>query len=132
MSKRVIALGLIAYVMSVFLLSDPSVTATIKHKYVGANRCALCHKTRKLGKQFQIWSKTRHAQAYRTLGTGEAREIAEREGVEGNPQKSPACLRCHVTGYGEPPEAFADSYAIEEGVSCETCHGAGGVNREKN
>ncbi len=24
-----------------------------------------------------------------------------------------------------PPEAFADSYAIEEGVSCETCHGAG-------
>ena len=62
--------------------------------------------------------------AYATLATERALEIAHDDGVGGDPQQSPACLRCHTTGHGAG-RAFRDTFAVDEGVGCEACHGAG-------
>jgi YVTN family beta-propeller protein len=45
-------------------------------------------------------------------------------GVAEDPQLSPACLKCHVTG-GGPGAPVAKTYDLMEGVGCESCHGAG-------
>jgi YVTN family beta-propeller protein len=66
-----------------------------------------------------------HARAYAVLGTDHAKEIALQQGVEGDPQTSPQCLKCHTTAYHEPAGGQTESYWIYEGVGCEACHGAG-------
>lgn len=37
-------------------------------------------------------------------------------------QQDSTCLKCHVTGFGLPA---TDKYSVEEGVTCEACHGPG-------
>lgn len=98
---------------------------TPEHSYVGADKCIICHKSEKKGNQAKQWKETRHAQAYATLGTDAAKEVAEALGL-GNPQEEKTCLGCHVTGYFAPPEFHGEKWRIDEGVSCESCHGAGG------
>ena len=96
-----------------------------KFKYVGSAKCKMCHNSAKKGAQFKVWSSSRHANAYATLATPEAKKIAKEKGIE-DPQKSAACLTCHVTGAGAPKDMFAASFKVEtEGVGCETCHGPG-------
>ena len=81
---------------------------------------------------------TRHAHAYETLATPEAQEVAKAKGVEGSPQESPKCLKCHVTAYGVSDSLLGTGFKPEEGVQCESCHGAGGdygkikVMKDKN
>jgi Cytochrome c554 and c-prime len=94
-------------------------------KYVGAEACSRCHKKDKEGRQFEIWQGTKHAKAFETLGTAEAKSAAASVGVSGEPQKSEACLVCHTTGFGQPESAFERKFAVEDGVQCEACHGAG-------
>ena len=88
------------------------------HTYVGAKACSMCHKTEKQGGQFGIWAKTKHAQAYTTLTTKAANDIAKAKGITTPAAKSPACLECHaIVG-----DAKAD---VKDGVQCEMCHGPG-------
>ena len=96
-----------------------------KHKYVGVAVCAPCHKGEKKGKMFEIWQASKHAKAYETLKTEEAKKIAQEKGIKVPPYEAPECLKCHVTGYGAPKEAFLEKFKIEDGVQCETCHGPG-------
>lgn len=93
--------------------------------YVGAKKCAMCHRGEKKGKVFEIWEATKHASAYKTLATPAAKEVAKKANVSGDPQKSAACLVCHVTGHGKPETAFVKGFMVEDGVQCEACHGAG-------
>lgn len=93
-------------------------------RYVGVMACAECHKGPSMGYQFSRWRMSRHALAYARLSTPRALEIAEKEGIEGSPQKDEACLRCHTTGGSQSVNAEA-SFSIDEGVGCESCHGAG-------
>ena len=58
------------------------------------------------------------------LATPGALENARKKGIE-DPQKSADCLKCHVTGYGEPKQNFEATFKPEDGIQCETCHGAG-------
>ncbi len=120
---RKLALGLFLSALFVLLIS-PFVSAQ-DYKYVGAKRCAMCHRGEKKGKIFEIWQGSTHAKAFETLGTPEAKEVAKKAGVDGDPQKADACLSCHITGHGKPAAAFMSSYKAEEGVTCESCHGAG-------
>jgi YVTN family beta-propeller protein len=46
-------------------------------------------------------------------------------GVTDDPLTSEACLKCHATAYHEPAGGTLESYAVYEGVGCESCHGAG-------
>ena len=94
-------------------------------KYVGAKRCAMCHRGEKKGKVFEIWQESKHAKSFATLATAEAKEVAKKAGVEGDPQKADQCLSCHITGHGQPAAKMMASYKADEGITCETCHGPG-------
>jgi hypothetical protein len=96
-----------------------------KRTYVGAAKCKTCHKKEAAGAQFVKWSESAHAGAFATLASPEALEIGKKVGVE-KPQESDTCLRCHVTGHGVAAELLGTKYAKEDGVGCESCHGAGG------
>nr|MCU0256105.1 cytochrome c family protein [Vicinamibacterales bacterium] len=93
-------------------------------KYVGAAACGACHQGPQSGYQLSLWRMSKHAQAYATLATPRAAEIAREMGVSGPPQLAEACLRCHVTG-GGPGAPVTRTYDLMEGVGCESCHGAG-------
>lgn len=97
-------------------------------KYEGVNACRPCHLSAKSGGQYKIWLRGPHASAYKTLATPEAAAVAKAAGVA-NAQKSPKCLRCHVTGYGAGDMTKGSRLTLEEGVSCEACHGAGSLYR---
>ena len=77
-------------------------------KFVGAARCAQCHKS-----THEDWTGTLHAQALETLE-------AIGQGANGD------CLGCHTVGFGQEGgfvnRATTNSLA---GVQCENCHGAG-------
>ena len=111
-------------VLLVLALASP-VRAEGTHKFVGAEKCKMCHNSPAKGAQFTKWSESKHAQAYATLGTDAAKKLAEAKGIA-DPQKSDQCLKCHVTGHGAPAEMLTDKYKKEDGVACESCHGPGG------
>ncbi|MBI4863909.1 MAG: cytochrome C554 [Candidatus Riflebacteria bacterium] len=96
-----------------------------EREYVGVKKCTMCHNDPRKGAQFQKWSTSRHAQAWRVLGTEAAERIARPRGVQ-NPRKSDKCLRCHVTAYGVKASLVSEGIRSEDGVGCESCHGPGG------
>lgn len=95
------------------------------HNYVGATKCKICHMSAKKGGQFGKWEESKHAHAYETLATPAAKEAATKAGIDGNPQEAAQCLKCHVTGYDAPAAQKTGKYDVAEGVTCESCHGAG-------
>ncbi len=126
-------LGLIIAVAaaSVFLLSavvlaqgQAAPAGKVSAKFIGAKGCKMCHNTPASGKQYDIWFASKHSKAYAALASPEAKKIATEKGIA-DPQKDPKCLKCHVTGYDALKEMLAATYAVDEGVSCESCHGAG-------
>jgi hypothetical protein len=93
-------------------------------KYIGAAKCKNCHRSTKAGNQFGTWQKMKHAEAFKTLGSDEAKKIAKEKGID-DPQKSEKCLKCHITGFGEPADRMAKKFDTKLGVQCESCHGPG-------
>jgi len=101
--------------------------------YIGSDKCAkMCHKGEKKGSQYEIWQKSKHAGAFRTLGTQASKEVAAKAGVSGDPQKAPQCLRCHVTAFGVDGKSVDSTCTYDEGVGCEACHGPGSEYRKLN
>lgn len=92
--------------------------------YVGTKTCRMCHKKEDTGNQYGIWLEGPHAKAFETLVTGKAKAVASELGIE-DPQKSGKCLKCHSTAYNWTEEIKTDKITMEEGVSCESCHGPG-------
>jgi len=95
------------------------------HKYIGAGKCKMCHASDAKGNQYKVWSESKHAKAYADLASDAAKMTAEKAGLKTDPQKSPECLKCHVTAFGENDGSKEESFNIADGVGCETCHGAG-------
>jgi hypothetical protein len=76
-----------------------------------------------LQNEYITWSKhDRHSKAYLTLQNTDSKKIASNLGI-GDPAKEPLCLKCHsiYTPGGTPK---SDKFRLEDGVSCEACHGA--------
>lgn len=94
------------------------------YKYMGAKSCKGCHNLPKTGKQFDKWLASEHAQAYQALASEQSKAIAKKLKIK-DAQKSEKCLVCHVTGYGVPDSLLGAKYSVEEGVTCEACHGPG-------
>lgn len=106
---------------------DPLTAQTDKAQYIGAAKCKMCHSSAARGNAFGIWTNSRHAKAFATLATEEAIAVAKKAGVEGEPQKSAKCLKCHVTAYEASASMKAATFNQEEGVGCEVCHGPGSL-----
>lgn len=96
-----------------------------QRSFQGVGRCQTCHKKPEQGEQMRIWEESAHSKAYETLASDKAKEIGAAKGIE-NPQAADECLTCHVTGHGVAAEFLGKKYSIEDGVGCESCHGAGG------
>jgi len=105
----------------IFFLGSISRQDTSEKKFIGVKSCA-CHNMASRGKQVDVWQKSKHASAYKTLTTEAAEKIAKEKGLKAPASESIECLCCHVTGAGE--NRFAEKYAKEEGITCESCHGA--------
>lgn len=97
-----------------------------KHQYVGAAGCKGCHSSDAVGgTEYKIWETKVHAKAYESLASDHSKEVAKEAGIEGDPQESDFCLKCHVTAWEVDESLRAKSWKAEDGVSCESCHGAG-------
>ncbi|MCJ7627322.1 MAG: cytochrome c family protein, partial [Longimicrobiales bacterium] len=105
---------------------DPPTADTLAGpKFVGALACNSCHGASSGGRAYGTWRMSRHADAYASLGTPRALEIARQMGVTGDPQRAEECLECHTTGGGEPAGRVLGSFDPAQGVQCESCHGPG-------
>jgi hypothetical protein len=101
-------------------------------KYTGVKDCGRCHKKELIGNQLAEWKKMKHAKAFDTLKSDEAKKIAADRGMTEAPHESDDCLRCHATAFGLKPEQIHKKpLQISDGVQCESCHGPGSAYRKK-
>lgn len=121
------ALILILVFCFALLMQGGAAAQADKAQYVGAVKCKMCHSSAARGNQYGIWSNSSHAKAFAALASDEAKAVAKKAGVEGDPQKSAKCLKCHVTAFDAPAAAKAATFNQEEGVECEVCHGPGSL-----
>lgn len=99
-------------------------------KFIKLKTCVICHKKDDTGNQYGKWQEMKHSKAFETLGTDQAKEAAAKLGIE-DPQSSGKCLRCHSTAYNFTEERQTEEVTMEEGVSCQSCHGPGADYKKK-
>ena len=99
--------------------------------YVGARVCARCHSGPEAGHQFSLWLLAKHSMAYATLAKPESKQIAELSGIRVDPQESYICLGCHSSGAQAEDWEKDDTFRVDDGVQCETCHGPGSGYKKK-
>ena len=99
-------------------------------KYVGADKCKMCHNSPAKGEQYKHWQNTKHSKAFQTLSSPEAIEYAKNNGIA-DPAKEPKCLSCHCTA-AMIDKALIETLPLEEGVTCESCHGPGSIYKSMN
>ncbi len=119
MKNAVVILSAVGFLVSV------SMAGTDKHQYVGVQVCSTCHKSEKNGEQFQKWQASKHSQAMKVLETPDADKIAAAHGVKGKAGEAKECLECHQTANDVPASLLGPKFSKEDGVQCESCHGAG-------
>jgi hypothetical protein len=73
--------------------------------------------------EYTIWAgQDKHSRAYTVLSNPVSVRMGEILGLQQPPNKSDKCLACHALN--ERPEQRAQTFqTIEDGVSCESCHG---------
>ncbi|MFC2114347.1 multiheme c-type cytochrome [Bacteroidota bacterium] len=80
------------------------------YTYIGAAKCKMCHNKTTTGQQYKKWSEGPHANAMSSLKEAE--------------KKNPKCLKCHSTA-ASVDKSLVGTMTVEEGVTCEACHGPG-------
>ena len=120
--KRLVVLLTAGCLAGTLLGADPH--------YIGSDKCAkMCHKGEKKGCQYEIWQKSKHAGAFKTLGNEQSKEVAKKMGIA-DPEKAPECLKCHVTAFDAKKGTVDSTCTYNEGVGCEACHGPGSEYRK--
>lgn len=105
------------------LIFSANFTLAQDFDYIGAAKCKMCHNKETTGKQYAKWLETKHSNAWKTLAGVKALEYGKENGIP-EPQKEQKCLKCHSTAAAADPDLVL-TITVEEGVSCESCHGAG-------
>jgi len=118
------------YFFTLLLLPFTSILSQSGNTYIGAEACGMCHKSEKQGSQLSIWKNSAHAKAFETLKTDTANQIAKAKGFKEPAAETWECLKCHVTGYNLDATLLGEKFKIEDGVQCETCHGAGSAYKD--
>jgi len=80
-------------------------------RYAGSEACRDCHR-----EPWERWRATGHASDFAGLGAAE--------------RTDPACLRCHVTGHGDPLGHREGGGPDLASVGCEACHGPAAEHAE--
>jgi hypothetical protein len=101
----------LSFILGLFIIFSSVVNAQ-NAQYIGAAKCKMCHNKAEKGEQYNKWLASPHAKAMASL--------------KGADLKNPKCLKCHSTAAGADQSLVA-SITVEEGVSCESCHGAGSL-----
>lgn len=105
---------LAAYRRRLESLPPPPERAAPGPRFVGAAGCVACH-----AEAGTTWSRSGHGRALEAL-----------EQIDHGAE--PECVRCHVTGYGEPGGFRTRALTPDRaGVQCESCHGPGGDHAVK-
>ncbi|MEZ5069738.1 MAG: cytochrome c family protein [Bacteroidales bacterium] len=94
-------------------------------KYIGADKCKMCHNKPNKGEQYNVWLKGPHANAMKTLASAESKAIAQKKGIA-DPTTDQACVKCHATT-GHAAASEIATLTVSDGVSCESCHGPGSM-----
>ena len=130
---RFVRAGLLVIIVGVvgFALVAPQVTTAEDFTLKGVKKCKTCHKKPEDGEQFKLWSESAHAKAYETLASEEALAEGKKHGID-NPQTAPQCLECHATAAAVVDDIANQKITLEEGVSCESCHGPGSAYAKKS
>lgn len=129
--QRVVRTTVLAAVVFGLGLGSLATYAAAEQGYVGVKKCKMCHKKAEDGDQFGQWQSSAHAKAYEVLASDDAKAKAKGLGID-NPQTSPECLKCHATAFPVMANIATEKITLEEGVSCETCHGPGqGYQKKK-
>ncbi len=115
---------------SVCLLAGASAAAAADHEYAGFKKCRSCHKKEAIGNQIAKWEESKHAKAFETLASDQAKKWAADAGVS-DPQTDEKCVKCHVTAHGVPDDMVSMKFDRTAGVQCEGCHGPGKDYRKK-
>jgi len=118
LTKKIFLFAILAFFAGSALMAQ-------NFKYIGASKCKMCHVKPATGEQYNIWLKGPHAGAMKTLASDEAKKIATEMGIA-DPTTDPACISCHST-VGVVDKKLVASAKIDEGVSCESCHGPGSM-----
>jgi hypothetical protein len=92
-------------------------------KYIGADKCKLCHNKPASGEQYNKWLKDPHSQALKSLSSQASLDYAKKNGIA-DPAKDAKCLKCHST-FDRVDAKLRGGILATEGVSCEGCHGPG-------
>jgi cytochrome c peroxidase len=134
MAKKILTLTLVAaFLAGAWLIAgaqEAKKEAKETYTLVGVKNCKMCHNKEATGAQFTQWSETLHAKAFETLGGDKAKAKAKELGL-GNPQEEDKCLKCHVTAFPVKGDLENQKITMEEGVSCESCHGPGSGYKSK-
>jgi hypothetical protein len=93
------------------------------NKYIGADKCKVCHNKPATGDQYGKWLKDPHSQAVKTLSNQKSLDYAKKNGIA-DPAKDAKCLKCHST-FDRVDVKFRGGILQADGVSCESCHGPG-------
>jgi hypothetical protein len=100
---------------------------------MGVVNCAnsLCHgsveplkDSNVLHTEYVTWSRVdKHARAYQVLFNEKSQRIAKNLGL-GKPSEAKLCLDCHTHNVSK--ERRDERFRVDDGVSCEACHGPSG------
>jgi hypothetical protein len=129
-----ICLG-VAAVSAVLAANEPRVVQESAGTFVGSSGCKSsgCHGgAGPKRSQFFTWSqKDYHTKAYAILLNARSDRIAEGLGMTAAGAANPAatnsrCTICHAPFQSVPESRLSSTAHADEGVSCESCHGAAG------
>src|SRR5262249_47923289 len=102
------------------------------NRYLGTGSCSssACHGGTQpknggsiLQNEYVTWSKfDAHSKAWSVLTSADSKKIAAHLGIQ-DPSHETLCLSCHSTNVPDSKKR-GEKYVLEDGVSCESCHGA--------
>ena len=115
--KSLLIIGLVLFMGGTLSAQD--------YKYIGAAKCKMCHNKPDKGEQYNKWKAAAHSNSMKSLSGEKSLAYAKENGIA-DPTKDAGCLSCHATA-GAIDASLNSGVKVEEGVSCESCHGPGSV-----
>jgi len=95
----------------------------------GTELCVRCHRSEQSEwvdmSTTQAWRHDAHSRAHLALSSDNPRTRAMEQSLGIAAARTAACIACHTHPAGEPA-IEEETDAVHAGISCETCHGAGG------